>query len=273
MPFLQDFLYKIRRADTPLYAFLFRAAKWSMSARLPVPGFLSPVFRLIYYFHFFVRSLYMRVMSFCYWEPTFRARCEKAGKNLEVTLMPDISSHVQVYVGDNVRLNGLMSVRSGRAFKNPRLVLQNNVHMGHLVNMTINSEIVFEEGAMVASNCYFADTDAHPTDPEERTSGKPPSQDRVLPIRIGRRAWIGHSAHILKGVTVGEAAIVAACSVVVPAATMSNADSRKKRVPLRFAASLTIRIGSRATISSRISSFRFSSSAMALRPLKPDPRH
>jgi acetyltransferase-like isoleucine patch superfamily enzyme len=212
---LSEFVYKIRRAETPFYAFLFRMAKGLMATHLPVPGFLLPLFRLAYHFHFLVRGLYMRGMSFFYWEPLFRGRCERAGKNLDVTLMPDISSNLQVFVGDNVRLNGKMGVSSGKGFKNPRLVLGDKVQMGHLVTMTINKEIVFEEGVMVASNCYFADSDAHPTDPIDRVSGKPPSEDRVLPIRICRNAWIGHSVHILKGVTVGEAAIVAACSVVV----------------------------------------------------------
>ncbi len=214
MSFLSEFLSNVRRADTPFYAFLYRVAKWAMTARFPVPGFLLPLFRGLYYFHFTVRGLYWRVMAFCYWEPLFRARCERAGKNLMVTLMPDISSNVRVYVGDNVRLNGHMGVMSGAMFT-PRLEIHDNVHVGHLVTFTINREIVIEEGVMIASNCFFADTDAHPIDPIERVAGKLPSEDRILPVRIRRNAWIGHSAHILKGVTVGEAAIVAACSVVV----------------------------------------------------------
>ena len=211
---LQGFLGKIRRAETPFYASLYRLGKWAMVARFPVPRVLAPLFRAIYHFHFSVRSLYWRGMSFFYWEPLFRARCEQAGKNLMVTLMPDIASNVRVYVGDNVRLNGHMGVMSSRMFQ-PRLVLGNNVHVGHLVTFTINREVVIEDGVMIASNCFFADTDAHPLDPEDRVAGMLPPEDRILPVRIGRNAWIGHAAHVMKGVTVGEAAVVAAGSVVV----------------------------------------------------------
>jgi galactoside O-acetyltransferase len=33
-------------------------------------------------------------------------------------------------------------------------------------------------------------------------------------VRIGDKSWIGFNASILKGVTIGEGAVVAACSVV-----------------------------------------------------------
>src|SRR5579871_5474100 len=106
MPSLGQFFAKIRRAESPFYAFLYRMAKWIFAARLPVPRFLTPLFRGMYHFHFGVRAAFMRTMSFLYWEPIFRARCEKVGKNLVVVLLPDVSSNVQLLLGDNVHLNG-----------------------------------------------------------------------------------------------------------------------------------------------------------------------
>jgi len=214
MPGLGTFFVKIRRGETPFYRFLYRTAKATVHAHIPVPRAIAPLFRGLYHLHFFVRTLLYRTIRFFYWEPIFRGRCNSVGKNLELTLLPDIASHVQIDVGNNVRLNGFFGVGSGRAFQTPRLVIKDNVHIGHLITFAINKEIIIEDGVMIANECYFADTDAHPTDPELRVAGHPPELDKIKPIRICRNAWIGHGVRVLKGVTVGEGAIVAAGSVV-----------------------------------------------------------
>jgi acetyltransferase-like isoleucine patch superfamily enzyme len=211
---LAQFFTKIRRAESPFYAFLYRMSKWIFAAQLPVPRFLSPLFRGMYQLHITVRATFMRLMAFFYWEPLFRARCEKAGKNLVVSLFPYVPSNLQIFVGDNVHLNGRVGVVSGALYK-PRLIIHDNVNISHMVTFTINREVVIEEGVLIASHCYIADTDSHPTDPVLRAAGEAPSEDRILAVRIQRNAWIGHASHIMKGVTVGEASIVAAGSVVV----------------------------------------------------------
>jgi acetyltransferase-like isoleucine patch superfamily enzyme len=215
MPSLAHFIRKVRKAETPFYAFLYRMAKWILVARLPIPGFLSGLFRLLYHTHFFIRTIVMRVVSFFYREPLFRCRCEKAGKNMLVTLLPEVDSNTCLFFGDNVSMHGKLKIMSGKLFQSPRLVVGNNVHIGHLASFTVNREIVIEDGVLIASNCYFADTDAHPTDAAARAAGEAPPEEKIRPVRICRNAWIGHGCHVLKGVTIGEGSIIAAGSVVV----------------------------------------------------------
>jgi acetyltransferase-like isoleucine patch superfamily enzyme len=211
----QSFLTKVRLQETPFHAFLYRAGKGLFQAQLPVPGVLRPLFRGLYFLHFAIRGLYWRFLIYFYRGPIFRARCDSVGKNLAVDLLPDVPGHLKLILGDNVRLNGFFGVNSSRLFEHPTLRIGNNVHVGHMVSFIINKEVVIEDGVMIANYCHFADTDGHPTDPERRVAGEPPLPEEVKPIRICRNAWIGHRAHVLKGVTVGEGAIVAAGAVVV----------------------------------------------------------
>jgi maltose O-acetyltransferase len=72
----------------------------------------------------------------------------------------------------------------------------------------------------VLGPCLVLDTDFHAIAPDRRQPG---AQVERRPIRIGDRAWIQGKATILKGVTVGEGAVVRWAALVasdVPAGVM-----------------------------------------------------
>jgi acetyltransferase-like isoleucine patch superfamily enzyme len=69
-------------------------------------------------------------------------------------------------------------------------------------------EIIVGDNCMIASNAYVTDSDWH--DIYNRISiGK------TAPVNIGNNVWIGDSAIVCKGVTIGENSIVGAGAVVV----------------------------------------------------------
>jgi len=72
-----------------------------------------------------------------------------------------------------------------------------------------NTGIEIGEEALVGAGCLICDSDMHEV---PLGSGKPVA---TAPIRIGARAFIGARCIILKGVTIGEGAVVGAGSVVI----------------------------------------------------------
>lgn len=130
-------------------------------------------------------------------------------------LMPDIAGHPRITIGSGVNFFGAVSITSGRVFDEPRLVIGDHVDVGHNVVFVVNREIVIEDHVNIASGVRFMDTDAHPRDTAARAAKLAPPADEIRPVRIGKYAWIGQNSFILKGVTVGEGAVIGVNSVVV----------------------------------------------------------
>lgn len=94
---------------------------------------------------------------------------------------------------------GLINVGSGT-------VIEGFAHIGAAYAVTIG------EGCLIASHVTILDHDHLMPDTQAQTildSGL-----RGSPIRIGRSVWIGEKATVLKGVTVGDRAIIGAHAVV-----------------------------------------------------------
>ena len=73
---------------------------------------------------------------------------------------------------------------------------------------------------LIGNNCYLADNiiirdnDGHPVDYMQRRENQSVSKDDVKPVRVGDDVWIGSHSIILKGINIGDGAIVASGSVV-----------------------------------------------------------
>jgi acetyltransferase-like isoleucine patch superfamily enzyme len=95
-------------------------------------------------------------------------------------------------------------------------------------NLVAYQEISIGDQVQLGAGGFIADTDLHPLDPVARrcqTLGQPFPRELVAraPVRIEENAWLGWGVVVLKGVTVGRDAVVAAGSVVtrdVPAGTL-----------------------------------------------------
>jgi acetyltransferase-like isoleucine patch superfamily enzyme len=210
-----DFILKTRRGQTPFYRNLKKLAKWTSASALPVPRILNPLFRLFFNLHQGLLRVFAFLRMFLYNGPLFRARCESAGSHFRVSRLPFVIGGAKIHIGNHVNFFGKVDIMSGGIFDEPRLVIGDRVDVGHNVAFVVNHEIVIEDNVNIASGARFMDSDSHPKDTTRRIAGLPPSPEEVKPIRVCRYAWIGQNAFILKGVTIGEGAVIGVNSVVV----------------------------------------------------------
>jgi galactoside O-acetyltransferase len=206
---------RVRRAETPGYRAIKRLARAIISFNLPLPRFALAFYRMLYVLHDFSFSAARWLLIVFFREPAFRSRCEAAGRRLLVSPLPFIAGHPKIYVGDDVNIFGQLDIASGASFDDPKLILKDRVDVGHGVSFVVNKEIVIEEDVNIANGVQFRDSDAHPRDAAQRIADMRPELSEIKAIRVCRYAWIGFGAMIMKGVTVGEGAIVGAKSVVV----------------------------------------------------------
>lgn len=75
-----------------------------------------------------------------------------------------------------------------------------------------SNRIVVEDDVCIGAGCKIYDTNFHSIYPEERLNGN--TNVLTAPILIKKKAFLGGHSIILKGVTIGEGAVVAAGSVV-----------------------------------------------------------
>lgn len=140
----------------------------------------------------------------------WRYRRHAFGPGLNAPFRLRIRGPGRVVVGRDVRISN----RSGRTaiitFRHDSLIeIGDRVEIDGAGLMAASQILIEEEAAL--GPCLLVDTDFHPIGAGQRRAGEVGVR---RPIRIGRRAVIEGKATLLKGVAVGEDALVRWASVV-----------------------------------------------------------
>jgi len=155
-----------------------------------------------------------------------------------------IGSHFEPTFGTAIRNDAdRQAVRIGRhvAVLDSELICyaKGHITIGDYCWISLRAQIISSVSVSIGSYCmlardvYISDSNEHPLDPAARRrqtvafleQGIPPdrSEAAASSVSIGSDVWIGERAIILKGVTIGDGAVVAAGAVVtkpVPAGAM-----------------------------------------------------
>lgn len=126
-------------------------------------------------------------------------------------------------------------------FGDGELVIGNQVYIGDDCIISCCDRVEIGDLTLLGHGVQIFDNNSHPLDPDARTAdwgavvqGEARGEIDHAPIRVGERAWLGFGSIVLKGVTVGEGAVVASASVVTtdvdPYTVVAGSPARPIRV-------------------------------------------
>jgi acetyltransferase-like isoleucine patch superfamily enzyme len=216
MSLVNRLIFDIKRSDSSFSRFAKRTLRYFHAPTLPrLPGLLKMPMRLAYELHFFTIVFFRSLITICYRNPLFQGRCESFGRGVSLEGLPFVDGHVAIHLGNGVRLGGKISIHSGGILKQPKLIVGDRSSVGWGTKFTVNKEVIIEEDVLISYDCRISDSDGHRREADLRAAGLPPEPKDIRPVRICRYAFIGNGSHIMKGVTIGEGATVAANSLVI----------------------------------------------------------
>ncbi len=193
-------------------------------AGLPVPVIIRPVIRVLY--HTGVCGVEgLAFFKKVFWiEPVMRSVCQEIGSGLRAERLPYMRGKGALFLGEKVNLSGLVgfTFMSGMPVQ-PEIRIGSGTFIGHGCGFSVARRIVIGKGCLIAGSVHVHDNDGHPLSPDRRLRNERIRQDEAAEVIIGDNVWIGGHSLVLKGVTIGDGAIVGAGSVVtrdVPSASV-----------------------------------------------------
>lgn len=148
-------------------------------------------------------------------EPVLRGLATTVGTGIRLERLPYISGRGRLDIGDGVFLSGRIDIAfNDRLGGEPHLSIGAGTFIGHQCGFNLAREIRIGSHCLIATRTLFYDNDGHPLAAEARRNGASVLAEAVRPIVIGDDVWIGNSCIILKGVHIGDRAVVGAGSVV-----------------------------------------------------------
>ncbi len=170
-----------------------------------------------------IRDFFLELLPSKIWNKLFLKRKKVVfGDNLTINGKLRFYGNGKCIIGNNVKINSepIANPTSGgymtslNVYEGAVLKIGNNAGISHTA-ITAVKGVEIGDNVLIGSNCMIADTDFHPLDAEIRVKDSNNREaTKTAPIKIEKNVFIGARSIILKGVTIGEGAVVGAGSVV-----------------------------------------------------------
>lgn len=138
----------------------------------------------------------------------FRLRnCKRTGKMITVRGALRVEGYGDISLGDHCKIWSHMGVTQLYADRGAELIIGEGTFINTACIVSASNRIVIGKNCQIANQVIIMDGDFHGVD-DRSEAGKSGE------INIGDNAWLATRCMVLKGVTIGEGATVAAGSVV-----------------------------------------------------------
>lgn len=136
----------------------------------------------------------------------FAGKCSSVVGPFNVLGWADVSNDGTLVVGRNVTLISQIHKVSLGVYPGAYLELGDEVVINNGTIISAQERVVLGEGCAIGFHVLMMDSDQHAVVPGERA--------KSAPIVLGKHVWVGSKAIVLRGVTIGDHAVVAAGAVV-----------------------------------------------------------
>lgn len=145
-----------------------------------------------------------------WWVARLRADGVKVGPRALVRGRVMVSNGTRISIGSDARIApGVVLSASSQG----RIAIGDHVLINNYVIINSGLEVVIEDWVTIAPFCQIVDGDHGTADPDRPIRQQDENYVQA-PVRLGRDAWLGAHAIVVKGVTIGAGAVVGAGSVV-----------------------------------------------------------
>jgi acetyltransferase-like isoleucine patch superfamily enzyme len=210
---VNEFIQRIKRRETPFYDRLYRAA---FAVRHAEVGYVRGIHDALYHERSFRIAAWRSFWRAVYYQPLFRSRCARCGKNLHLTHsgqgIPLIEGNLTINIGENVTIYDRITLAGLTSGEHPTLTIGDNSVIGMPVAIMVGDEVTIGPNCIIGS-ALIADNPGHNLDYKRRFQ----RLVRVLigKVKIGSYVYTGHRSMIIGNVTIGDGAIIGASSVVI----------------------------------------------------------
>lgn len=136
----------------------------------------------------------------------WRVRIDKCGKLLRCEKGIRLLKHNgEINIGERVFLHRGVKLSACGAEGRSVIKIGDGSYIGDRTEIHAGEGVTIGNGVLIAWDCNITDRDYHKFESEK---------EKIRPIVIEDHVWIGLGCTVLKGVTIGEGAVVAAGSVV-----------------------------------------------------------